>query len=52
MLTRSSDSNYAPNGHKDVEQYDPYAMLSEIMPCKSYPESLVNQNKILVDLLC
>ena len=36
----SSDSNYVPNEHDDVDQYDPYAIPFEVMPCKSYPESL------------
>ena len=46
----SSDSNYVPNEHEDVDQYDPFAIPSKIMPCQSYPESLVNQNEIRVDL--
>ena len=33
VLTISSDSNYVPNEHEDVNQYDPYAIPSEIMPC-------------------
>ena len=41
MLTNSSDSNYVPNEHEDVDQYDPYAIPSEIMPCWSYAESLI-----------
>ena len=47
----SSDSNYVPNEH-DVDQYDPYAIPSEIMPCLSYPESLENQNEIPIELSC
>ena len=27
----SSDSNYVPSGHEDVDQYDPYAIPSGIM---------------------
>ena len=38
VLTSSSDSNYVPKEHEDVDQYDPYAIPSEIMPCQSYPE--------------
>ena len=48
MLTSSSDSNYVPNEH----EYDPCAKTSEIKPCKSSPERLVNQTDILVDSLC
>ena len=33
LLTRSSDSNHVPNEHEDVDQYNPYAIPSEIMPC-------------------
>ena len=50
MLTSSSDTNYVPNKHENVDQYDPYAIPSAIMPRWSYPESLVDQNEIPVDL--
>ena len=50
MLTSSSGTNYVPNKHEDVDQYDPHAIPSEIMQFFSYPESLVNQNEIPVDL--
>ena len=33
MLKSSSDTNYVPNEHEDVDEYDPYAISSEIMPC-------------------
>ena len=49
MLTSSSGTNYVPNDHKDVDQYGSFAIPSKIMPCKSYPVSLVNQNEIPVD---
>ena len=52
MLTSSSGTNYVPNVQKDVDQYGSYAIPSKIMPSYSYPESLVNQNEIPVDLLC
>ena len=29
MLTSSSGTNYVPNEHEDVDQYDPYAIPSE-----------------------
>ena len=32
LLSSSSDSNYDPDEHEDVDQYDTYAILSEIMP--------------------
>ena len=48
----ASGINYVPksNEHANVDQYDPYAIPSEIMPCWSYPKSLVNQSEIHVDL--
>ena len=52
VLTSSSGTNYVPNEHEDVDQYDSYAIPSKIMPCWSYPESLVNQNEIPVELSC
>ena len=52
MLTSSFGTNCVPNEHEDVDQYDLYAIPNKIMPFQSYPESLVNQNEILVDLLC
>ena len=52
MLTSSSGTNYVLNGHEDVDQYDSYAIPSKIIPFKSYPESLVNQNDIAIELLC
>ena len=48
----SSDTNYVPYEHEDADQYDSYAIQSKIMPYQSHPESLVNQNEILVELLC
>ena len=48
----SSDTNYVPNEHEDVDQYYSYAIPSKIMPYQSYPESQVNQNEIHIELLC
>ena len=48
----SSDTNYVPNGHEDADQYDSYAIPFKIMPYQNYPKSLVNQNKIPIELLC
>ena len=48
----SSDTTYVPNEHEDADQYDSYTVSSKIMPYRSYPESLVNQNEIPVELLC
>ena len=50
VLTSSSGTNNVPNEHADVDQYGSFAIPSKIMPCLSYPESLVNQNEIPVDL--
>ena len=33
VLTSSSGTNYVPNEHEDVNQYDSYAIQSKIMPC-------------------
>ena len=33
VLTSSSGINYVPNEHEDVDQYDSYAIPSNIMPC-------------------
>ena len=37
------------NEHDDANQYGSFAVSSEIMPCLSYPVSLMNQYKIPVD---
>ena len=42
-LMNSSRINYILNEHDDFDQYFPFAMPSKIMPCHSYPASLVNQ---------
>ena len=52
VLTSSSDTNYILNEHEDVGQYGSFAKPSEIMPYQSYPESLVSQDEIPVDLPC
>ena len=52
MLTSSSGTNYVPNEHEDIDQYGSFTIPSEIMPCKRYPESLVNQNGIPIESLC
>ena len=52
MLTSSSAIKYVPYEHDDINQYGSFAIPSKIMPCQSYPESLVNQNEIPVELLC
>ena len=50
VLTGSSGTNYVPNKHESVDQYGSFAPSSDIMPYQNYPESLVNQNEIPVDL--
>ena len=52
MLTSSFGTNYVPNEHEDVDQYDSYAIPSKIMPCLSHLQSLVNENEIPVELSC
>ena len=52
VLTTSSAIHYVPNEHEDIDQYGSFTIPSKIMPCESYPESLVNQNEIPVELSC
>ena len=52
MLTSSSGANYVPNEHKYIDQYGSFPIPSLIMPSLTYPESLVNQNDIPIELLC
>ena len=52
MLTSSSGTNYVPNEHEDIDQYGSFTIPSKITSCSSYPESLVNQNEIPVELSC
>ena len=52
MLMSSYGTNYVPKEHEDVDQYDSYAIPSKIMACSSYPESLMNQNEIPIELSC
>ena len=52
VLTSSSGTNYVPNEHEDIDQYGSFTIPSEIMQRWSYPESLVNQNDIPIELLC
>ena len=49
VLTGSFGTNHVPNEHEHVDQYDSYTIPSKIMPCWSYPVSLVNQNEIPID---
>ena len=52
VLTSSSGTNYVPNEHEGVDQYGSFSIPSKIMPYQSYPNSLVNQNEILIELSC
>ena len=52
MLTSASGTKYALNEHEDVDQYGSFAIPSEIMLYQIHPESLVNQNEILIDSSC
>ena len=45
-------TNYVPNEHEDVDQYDSFALASDSMPYQSHLESLMNQNEILIELSC
>ena len=52
VFTSLSGTNYVLKEHEDFDQYGPYAVPSELIPCYSYPASFVNQNEIPIDLSC
>ena len=52
MLKSSSGTYYVLAEHEDVRQYGPYVIPFELMPCHSYPASLVNQIEIIIDSPC
>ena len=52
MLTNSSGTNYVAKEHEGVDQYGSLSIPSELVLYQSHPESLVNQNEILIELLC
>ena len=52
VLMSSSGTNYVPTEHEGADQYGSFALPSYSMLYQSHPESLVNQNEILIELLC
>ena len=52
VLKSSCGTNYVPNEHEGVDQYCSFAIPSELVLYQSHPESLVNQNEILIELSC
>ena len=52
MLTSSSGTNYVPNEHEGVDQYDSFSIPSKLVLYQSHPESLVNENEIPLELSC
>ena len=52
VLMSSSGTNYVPNEHEGVDQYGSFSIPSKLVLYQSHPESLVNQNEILIELLC
>ena len=52
VLTSSSGTNHVPNEHEGVDKYGSFALPSHLMLHQSHPESLVNQNEILIELSC
>ena len=52
VLTSSCGTNCVPNEHEDADQYGSFSIPSELVLYQSHPESLVNQNKILIELSC
>ena len=52
VLTSSSGTNYVPNEHEGVNQYGWFSIPPELVLYQSHPESLVNQNEILIELSC
>ena len=51
-LTSSSGTNYVQNDHEGVDQYGSFALPPVLMLYQSHPDSLVNQNEILIELSC
>ena len=51
VLTSSSGTNYVPNEHEGVDQYGSFSTPFQLVLYQSHPESLVNQNEILIELL-
>ena len=51
VLTNSSGTNYVLNEYEHFDQYGPYAIPSEIMPCYSHPAGLT-QYEIPINLSC
>ena len=52
VLTSSSGTNYVPNEQEGVDQYGSFWIPSKLELYQSHPESLVNQNEILIELSC
>ena len=52
MLTSSFGNDSVPNEHEGVDQYGSFSMPSKLVLYQSHPESLVNQNEILIELSC
>ena len=48
----SSGTNYVLNEHEDIDQNGSFAIPFKKMLYHSHPESLVNENEILIELLC
>ena len=45
-------ANYVPKEHEGVDQYGSFSIPSKLVLSQSHPESLVNQNEILIELSC
>ena len=52
VLTSFCGTNYVPNEYEGLDQYGSFSIPSELVLYQSHPESLVNQNEILIELLC
>ena len=52
VLTSSSGTNDVPNEHEGVDHDGSFSIPSELVLYQSHPESLVNQNEILIELSC
>ena len=51
-LMYSVGTNFFFTNNKNLGHYDQNAILSQIMPCYSYPGNLINQNQIPFELSC
>ena len=52
LIMNSSSTNYAPSEHEGLGNMTNIQYCPRITPCYIYLASLVNENEILIELLC